>query len=185
MTHHSTSISTAEGVVKAAMSVARDAADGKLDPASLSDRAVSECRELFSDVVGQDDPLWPLHLDIARQVLALGGVPADELSEWAAALRHRDAEPSSEPQPDGDPPEAVSTVSEALSPENDALDADRDIDPPGDQPGDVEPQPAPEGSSADDGCGCASTGPATITLADGRRVAAHRVAARGRGLPVY
>jgi hypothetical protein len=145
MTHHSTSTSTAEGVVKAAMSVARDAAEGKLDPASLSDRAVSECRELFSDVVGQDDPLWPLHLDIARQVLALGGVPADELSEWAAALRHRDAEPSSEPQPDDDPPDAISPLSVELSAHDDALDTVRDS---GTQPADVETQPAPAAQPA-------------------------------------
>ncbi|MCV7223633.1 flagellar hook-length control protein [Mycolicibacterium elephantis] len=168
-------------IVTAAMSVARDAAEGKIDPAALEQQAVTELGRLFSDVVGQDDPLWPLQLDVARQVLALGGVSADELNEWAAALRHRDAEPSSTADPATDPPEAVSAVSEALSPESDALDADPDVDI--DQPGDVETQPALDASRTDDGCGCAGTAPATVTLADGRQVPAHRVAARGRGLP--
>lgn len=37
----------------------------------MLDQAVAdECRALFSTVVGERDPLWPLHIDVARQVLA-------------------------------------------------------------------------------------------------------------------
>lgn len=176
MNRTSTSTSTSEGVVKAAMSIARDAAEGKLDPARLDERLADELGRLFSDVVGQDDSLWPLQLDVARQVIALGGVPADELNEWAAALRHRDAEPSSEPQPYDDAPEAVSSLSvDLIAQDDDPLDADANVE--------TQPAAAEPGSSAEDGCDCASTGPATITLADGRSVPAHRVAARGRDLP--
>ena len=50
---------------------------------------MTKCRELFGTVVGDGDPLWDLHRDIARQVLALDGVPADELSEWLAVARQR------------------------------------------------------------------------------------------------
>lgn len=172
-------VTTEADIVTAAMSVARDAAEGKIDPAALEQQAVTELRSMLGDVVGQGDPMWPLQLDVARQVLALGGVPADELNEWAAALRDRDAEPSSEVDPDDGPPEPVSSLSVELSAQDDALDADVDID----QPGNVEAQPAPEASSGDEGCGCAGTGPATVALADGRQVPAHRVAARGRDLP--
>lgn len=79
------------------MSIAQNAAEGNLDPASLDAALANELRQAFGDVVGQDDPLWPLQLDVARRVIARGGISADELSEWAAALRHRDAEPSDEP----------------------------------------------------------------------------------------
>lgn len=47
---------TSADVIRAATSVARDAADGKLNPAALEAQAVTECRELFSTVVGPGDP---------------------------------------------------------------------------------------------------------------------------------
>jgi hypothetical protein len=80
---------TPEDAIKAASSVARDAAEGRLSPAALEQHAVTECRGLFGTVAGPDDPLWSLHLDVARQVLALDGVPADELAEWLAVARQR------------------------------------------------------------------------------------------------
>lgn len=76
-----------ELTIKAAMSVARDVAEGRLDPENIGRAAAAECRELFGVVAGPMDALWPMHLDIARQVLALGGVPADELTEWLAVAR--------------------------------------------------------------------------------------------------
>jgi hypothetical protein len=95
---------TPEDAIKAAASVARDVADGKLDPADLQAQAVAELRELVGTVIGPDDPAWPLQCDIARQVLALGGLTADELSEWAAVFGHRAGEPLpaavAEPEPD-------------------------------------------------------------------------------------
>ena len=40
--------------------------------------AVAECRELFGTVVGDGDPLWTLHADVARQAIALGALSADD-----------------------------------------------------------------------------------------------------------
>lgn len=76
--------------IKAAMSVAKDIAEGRVAPASLADVALTECRTLFGAVVGPDDPLWPLQAEVARQVLAAGGIPANELQEWLAVQRSRE-----------------------------------------------------------------------------------------------
>lgn len=121
-------MTTTEDVIRAAASVGRDVAEGKLAPAALSAAVTDECRELFGAVVGPADPLWAVHLDVARQVLALGGLSADELSQWAAVARSRDtdAEPSrAVTPPDGraeldghtDTAEPVSSASGAHSPE--------------------------------------------------------------------
>ena len=75
--------------IKAAMAVAKDVAEGRLDPADLDAMVAEESRAAFGTAVGPDDPLWPVQVHVARQVLALGGVPADELSEWAAVARRR------------------------------------------------------------------------------------------------
>ncbi|GAB1811844.1 flagellar hook-length control protein [Mycobacterium sp. MUNTM1] len=83
---------TVDDVIKAAASIARDAAEDRLSPADLEHQAAMECRALFGTVAGPDDPLWPLHVDIARQVLALDGVPSDELAEWLAVARRVVAE---------------------------------------------------------------------------------------------
>lgn len=89
---------TPEDAIRAASSIARDVADGKLSPSDLERQAVAELRELVGTVVGPDDPAWPLQVDIARQVLALDGIPATELSEWLAVARHRAEEPVSQPE---------------------------------------------------------------------------------------
>lgn len=73
--------------VDAAVSVAEDVAAGKLSPATLGAAVVNECRTLFATVVGADDPLWELHVEVTRQVLALDGIPVDELAEWLAVTR--------------------------------------------------------------------------------------------------
>lgn len=73
--------------VNAALSVADEVAKGVLAPDSLDVAAEAECRALFGAVVGPADPLWELHVDVARQVLSLDGVPADELAEWLAVRR--------------------------------------------------------------------------------------------------
>jgi hypothetical protein len=70
--------------VDAALSIADEVAKGTLDPTSLEVAAVAECRTLFSTVAGPEDELWELQVDVCRQVLAAGGVPGDELAEWAA-----------------------------------------------------------------------------------------------------
>lgn len=73
--------------VDAALSVADEVAKGLLDPLALDVAAADECRALFGMVVGPADPLWELQVDVARQVLSLDGVPADELAEWLAVRR--------------------------------------------------------------------------------------------------
>ena len=80
-----------KAVITAAMDLAADVAENRLDPAALTAQLNAEAQTLFGAVVGPDDPLWPLQLDVTRQVLAAGGVPADELSEWLAVARRREA----------------------------------------------------------------------------------------------
>ena len=76
--------SPAQDAIKAAMSVAREVAEGRMDPQELAAAAAEECRELFATVAGPGDVLWELHVEVARRVLALDGIPVDELAEWLA-----------------------------------------------------------------------------------------------------
>lgn len=76
--------------VKAAMGVAGDIAERRLDPAALGARVAQEARVAFGRVVGPEDPLWELHGEISRSFLAAGGIPADELAEWLAVARARE-----------------------------------------------------------------------------------------------
>lgn len=73
--------------VDAAVSVAEDIAAGKLSPDALQAAAVAELHALFTTVVGPDDPAWPDQVAVARGVLALDGIPVDELAEWLAVTR--------------------------------------------------------------------------------------------------
>lgn len=82
-------MTTTQDVIRAAASVGRDVAEGRLEPSELDGAVADECRTLFGTVAGPEDALWSVHLNVARQVLALGGVPADELSEWLAVARRR------------------------------------------------------------------------------------------------
>lgn len=129
---------TTEDAIKAAASVARDVADGKLPVPDLQTQAVTELRQLFGAVVGEGDACWELQLDAARQVLAAGGIPADELAEWLAVARHRAGEPLDSPDPDMAPPEPDTAASAALSPGNTPELVDSDL------PADVEPDPQPK-----------------------------------------
>lgn len=115
---------TPEDTIKAASSIARDIADGRLSPTALQDQAVAELREMVGTVVGPDDPAWSLQCDIARQVLALDGVPADELAEWLAVARQRSGEAVSTLAPDDTPPEPAPLVSVAHGPETVPSDDD-------------------------------------------------------------
>ncbi|KZS72155.1 hypothetical protein A4G26_24475 [Mycobacterium kansasii] len=90
---------TKRDVIEAALSVADDAAQGRLSPTDLQQQAVTECRELFGTVVGDGDPLWELQREIARQAVGLGALSPDELTEWAAVLRRRAGEPVEAPEP--------------------------------------------------------------------------------------
>ena len=79
---------TPDDVIKAAASVARDAAQGRLDPTDLEAAAVQEYRTLLGSVTGPDDsPLWALQVEVCRAVLAAGGIPPEELSEHLAVAR--------------------------------------------------------------------------------------------------
>lgn len=80
---------TPEDAIKAASSVARDIAEGRLSPDDLEHRAVAELTALAGTVTGPGDPLWPVQVEIARGVLAAGGIDADELREWAAVMGQR------------------------------------------------------------------------------------------------
>lgn len=80
---------TPEDAIKAASSVARDIADGTLHTSHLERQAVAELSALAGTVTGPGDPLWPVQVEIARGVLAAGGIDADELREWAAVMAVR------------------------------------------------------------------------------------------------
>jgi len=82
-----------KAAVTAALAIAEDVTAGQLDVTTLDALALEECRGLFSRVVGPGDVLWDLHVEVARQVLAVGGgVPTDELAEWVAVYRAAEAE---------------------------------------------------------------------------------------------
>ena len=86
---------TREQAIKASMSIARDIAEGHLNPAELVQAVITEVRNLAGKVVGPPDPLWELQVDIARQVLAVGGgIGVDELAEWVAVYRAADDQPA-------------------------------------------------------------------------------------------
>lgn len=75
-------MTTTQDIITAAMAVARDTAEGRLAPAALEAVAAEECRRLFAAVT-PDGPNWELQCEVARGVLAAGGIPASELREWA------------------------------------------------------------------------------------------------------
>ncbi len=112
-------MTTCEDIIRSAASVGRDAAEGRLSPADLDQAVADECKALFGQVVGDGDPLWDLHRDVARQSIALGALSADELGEWQAVMRRREAADGSA-EPDGaDVPTAPdSSLSVAHSPDS-------------------------------------------------------------------
>lgn len=78
-------MTTDEDAIKAAMAIAAEIAEGKLDPADLAAVTAEEARAAFGRVVGPGDELWPLHVEVFRAVLAVGGaIQANELAEWTA-----------------------------------------------------------------------------------------------------
>lgn len=125
---------TKRGTIDAALSVADDVAHGRLDPATLQQQAVTECRELFGTVIGDGDPLWALHSDVARQAVGLGALSPDELREWAAVLdRQRGVEPIEPPAPTVDLLPAESSASGEAS-QSESTDGDDDGGAPDDAP---------------------------------------------------
>ncbi|GAS90482.1 hypothetical protein [Mycolicibacterium brisbanense] len=120
---------TKRDAVEAAMSLADDVAEGRLSPSDLEAQAVSELRELFGTVVGEGDPLWELHANVARQAVGLGALSADELTEWAAVMRRRAGEPLEPSGPHDDPLPAQSLASEAESHDSGDAEAADDAEP--------------------------------------------------------
>lgn len=173
---------TKRDAIDAAMSVAEDVAESRLDPAQINQAVADECRELFGTVVGDGDPLWELHTDVARQAISLGAFSTNELQEWLAVARSRAGEPMSAPEtpePPIETPAASWVASEAIGPEADLLEPDpeeRDEISPSDG-GEPEPQLEQVPPAAD-----AKTS-AMIELPDGRRIPSRLIAARGFGHP--
>ncbi|WKG01393.1 flagellar hook-length control protein [Mycolicibacterium sp. HK-90] len=118
---------TKRDAINGAMSIADDVAEGRLSPATLEAQLQTELRALVGTVIGEGDPLFALQVEIARGVLAVGGVPADELAEWLAVARHRAGEPVSQPDPDQTPPEPVSLPTVALIAESVEPEAVTDV----------------------------------------------------------
>ncbi|WP_019969762.1 hypothetical protein [Mycobacterium sp. 141] len=111
---------TKRDAVEAAMALADDVAQGRLDPAQLEQQAAAELRQLFGQVIGPGDPLWELQSEIARQAVGLGALTPEELREWAAVLdRQRGVEPSEAPEPADTPAEPESSPSVPSGPEHD------------------------------------------------------------------
>jgi hypothetical protein len=174
---------TKRDAIDAAMSVAEDVAESRLDPAQLDQAVADECRDLFGTVVGDGDPLWELHTDVARQAIALGALSANELQEWLAVARSRAAEPMSAPatpEPPIEAPAGTSVASEAIGPETDLLEPDPDGSDEINLSDSGEPEPQLEQAApATD----ANT-PAMVELPDGRRIPRRLIAARGFGHPM-
>ncbi|MGJ6122976.1 hypothetical protein QN239_10395 [Mycolicibacterium sp. Y3] len=140
---------TVEDVITAAMSVATDAADGKITPAALERQAVEELSALMLLAPEPGTDLATLRIEVARRVLAEGGVPADEISEWLAVQRRREipnAHSASEavvtldaPEPttgDDAPTDDASPGLAVLGGENDAVEDEPELEH-------AEPEPAP------------------------------------------
>lgn len=113
---------TKRDAIDAALQLAEDLNDGKIDSAGLDIELASTCRALVGAVTGPDDALWPMQVDIARQAIALGALTADELSEWATVMRQRATEPPQTPDLCNDPPGNVSHASGSHSPGIGGLD---------------------------------------------------------------
>jgi hypothetical protein len=111
-------------VVTVAMDLANEVTTGTLKPAELDAELVDTCRSLFGVVAGPDDPLFELQRDVTRQMLAAGGLSADEVAEWLAVLRRRTGEPPEAPGLPDVPADDISTGSGQHSPEIDGSEPD-------------------------------------------------------------
>lgn len=88
--------------------------EGRLTAATLAEAAEARCREVLGQCDGPSDPLWPVHVEIARQVLGHGGLPASELAQWLSVARSRENPHASTTTP-GD---GVSSLSGPHSPDS-------------------------------------------------------------------
>jgi hypothetical protein len=161
---------TKRDAIDAAMSVAEDVAESRLDPAALDQAVADECKALFGTVVGEGDSLWPLHIDVCRQALALGALTADELSEWLAVARSRAGEPLSAPEAHNDPPPALSAASSPLADDSGAADDEIDLS---DDEAEADPLAAndqPEQAAPTADADADADAEAMVELPDGHRI---------------
>jgi len=107
-------------VVESAYAVIGELTDGSLSGAAVEQRAVEVCRRTFGAVGGPDDPLWPVQIDVARQVLGHCGILADELAQWLSAARGHENPGGATDYPSA----SVSQLSEAHSLGNGGADGD-------------------------------------------------------------
>ena len=63
-----------------AMRLARDAAEGRIDPDDMVPAFLDETRELCGQVIGPGDPMWTVQVEITRDVLG----PVDAVYDRAA-----------------------------------------------------------------------------------------------------
>lgn len=75
--------------VEAIMDLAKDVAEGRVSPADLDREAAAKTLELYRIVDGPADPIWPIQVEIARQVMARGGIPLEEMQQWVAVAMSR------------------------------------------------------------------------------------------------
>lgn len=163
--------------------VMRAVAEGKLRAADMERMAAERSREMFCDVVGPDDPLWPDQVAVARGVLAHNGIPAAELQQWLSAVRSHE-----------NPDMAMLYAPGPVSPVLGSIGA-REDDVKGEPiyetastaapPPSVETKPCSENPAdkpAPSDCGCDTTSKMT-TLPDGRTVPTRLIAARGSAAP--
>lgn len=82
-----------------------EVSEGRLTASTMADRAAARVREVFGECGGPADPLWPVHVELCRQVLGHGGIPAAELAQWLSVARSREnpAGPGDSPPTPGEP----------------------------------------------------------------------------------
>lgn len=80
---------TDQDIISSAMSVARDAAEGRLDPAALQRELLAEMSRVLDTDAEPGSELAALQVSVCRRVLARGGIPASEVAEWLAVARSR------------------------------------------------------------------------------------------------
>lgn len=78
---------TKRDAIEQAMNLADDVAQNRLSPAELEATAVAELSALMLIEPEPGSDLAALRVEVARAVLAAGGIPADELQEWLAVAR--------------------------------------------------------------------------------------------------
>lgn len=101
-----------------------EVSEGRLTADTMADLAAQRIREVFGQCDGPTDPLWPVHVELARQVLGHGGLPAAELAQWLSVARSRE-----NPSRPGDyPPAPGESGSGAHSAPNGGADAESDAD---------------------------------------------------------